>query len=532
MRLIPRTRGGALLRFSMAALIVVAFTASATAVAGLLQFKQIAHYFNATPALNHAQVTIANPGIPQTLLLIGSDHRAGTSWATANTDTMMLVHIDPNSSTINLLSVPRDLRVMIPQGHVVAPGKLNSAYSIGGPNLLVRILTHQVLPGLQINHIIDVNFGGFESLVNAIGCVYTDVDHRYYNNTVYTNYSSIDIQPGYQKLCGPDALAFVRFRHTDTDIVRNARQQDFLRWVKGQFGEGDLIGQKNKLLSIFGQHTQTDPDLHSVDGLINLFDLVAFSAGHAVKQVPFPAILLPCNPTAAVGTGAQAQTPCYVSATPGALHKALQSFMATTTAARAAPAGGNGNRGASGHGPPPGPPKPAAVYGDFGDGKAQAGCAREPRDDGVRPARDRQRLPVLHERHLPDRAGRQFLSACLRDPRPARRPPPRLPHDAGHEPGARSVLRRAGDDLGEPADPEQPDEDPDRERQAADALHERGQDQPRRVADPPGRLLDLQRPHGRLVQPADGGDRGVAGAGGGLGGARPRRGSERYLSGT
>ncbi len=146
MKLIPRTRGGALLRFSAAALIVVAFTASATAVAGLLQFKQIAHYFDASPAINHAQVTIANPGNPQTLLLIGSDHRAGTPWTTANTDTMMLVHIDPNSSTINLLSVPRDLKVMIPQGHVVAPGKINSAYSIGGPNLLVNILTHQVFP--------------------------------------------------------------------------------------------------------------------------------------------------------------------------------------------------------------------------------------------------------------------------------------------------------------------------------------------------------------------------------------------------
>ena len=74
-------------------------------------------------------------------------------------------------------------------------------------------------------------------MVNAIGCVYTDVDHRYYNNTALTDYSSIDIQPGYQKLCGSDALSFVRFRHTDTDIVRNARQQDFIRWAKSQFSQ-------------------------------------------------------------------------------------------------------------------------------------------------------------------------------------------------------------------------------------------------------------------------------------------------------
>ncbi len=374
MNLFPRTRGGALIRFAIAAVLVVGFTASATAVAGLLQFKQIANEISATPALKQAPVTIANPGNPQTLLLIGSDHRAGTPWVSANTDTMMLVRMDPNSSTINLLSVPRDLKVMIPRGGVPQPAKLNSAYSIGGPNLLVKLLSTQVFPGLQINHIVDVNFGGFEALVNAIGCVYVDVDHRYYNNTAITDYSSIDVQPGYARLCGGNALAFVRFRHTDTDIVRNARQQDFLRWVKQQFSESQLISQRNQLISIFGQHTQTDADLHSVDGLINLFNLVAFSAGHSVKQVPFPAQLLPCTPPPVGAIGNAAQTPCYVTADPGALGRAYQSFMAVTpppAPASPAPGPGSGPGHGPGHGPPP--PPPAPVYGDLGDGKAQAG---------------------------------------------------------------------------------------------------------------------------------------------------------------
>ena len=152
-----------------------------------------------------------------------------------------------------------------------------------------------MFPGLQVNHIIDVNFGGFEALVNAIGCVYTDVDHRYYNNTAYTDYSSIDIQPGYQKLCGADALSFVRFRHTDNDLVRNARQQDFIRWAKEQYGASALIANRDKLLKIFGEHAQTDHNLHTVDGLINLFNLVAFSAGHTIKQIKFPAVLQPCG---------------------------------------------------------------------------------------------------------------------------------------------------------------------------------------------------------------------------------------------
>ena len=371
MSLIPASRRGALWRFLLGGVIVIAFTAATTAVAGLLQFKQLAADISLSPPIKHAQVTIANPGNPQTLLLIGSDHRAGTSWNSANTDTMMLVRLDPNSSTINLLSVPRDLEVQIPEGGVPVTAKLNATYSIGGPNLLVKILQQQVFPGIQVNHIIDVNFGGFEALVNAIGCVYTDVDHRYYNSTAYTDYSSIDLQPGYQKLCGADALSFVRFRHTDTDIVRNARQQDFLRWVKDEFGASYLISNRDTLLRIFGAHAQTDPDLHTTDGLINLFNLVAFSAGHTIKQIPFPAILSPCGggTTGTIpATGANGGTPCYVTATPQAQQNAYNQFMTPTVAQPSAASSGP----AKAAGEPPPPPPQANLVADPADGKAQA----------------------------------------------------------------------------------------------------------------------------------------------------------------
>jgi len=377
--LIPSSRRGALWRFSLGALIVIAFTATTTSVAGLLQFKQLATDLSLSPAIKHAQVTIANPGNPQTLLLIGSDHRAGEPFRAANTDTMMLVRLDPNSSTINLLSVPRDLEVQIPEGGVPVTSKLNAAYSVGGPNLLVKVLSQQVFPGLQVNHIIDVNFRGFSDLVDAIGCVYTDVDHRYYNNTAYTGYSSIDIQPGYQKLCGDNqspsgALAFVRFRHTDTDIVRNARQQDFLRWAKTQFSASKLIGSRDKLLQIFGSNAQTDSNLHSIDGVINLFNLVAFSAGHTVKQIPFPAILLPCGTLAPAAGGVVRQTAaCYVTADPGAEHYAFTQFMKPTLAPATTGAQAAGGPKQPKLGPAKAPsPSNANLIADPGDGKSQA----------------------------------------------------------------------------------------------------------------------------------------------------------------
>jgi polyisoprenyl-teichoic acid--peptidoglycan teichoic acid transferase len=342
-----------------------------------LQFKQFAADISLSPPIKHAQVTIANPGQAQTLLLIGSDHRAGEPFSSANTDTMMLVRLDPNSSTINLLSIPRDLEVQIPEGGAQVTSKLNAAYSVGGPNLLIKVIKGQVFPNLQVNHILDVNFGGFEDLVNAIGCVYTDVDHRYYNNTALTDYSSIDLQPGYQKLCGADALSFVRFRHTDNDIVRNARQQDFLRWAKDQYSLSQLISNRDELLRIFGQHVQTDPDLHTTDGLINLFNLVAFSDGHEIKNIPFPAIFQPCAPPDPDGQ----QAPCYVTADRGAEAAAFRAFMkptsGTATSSSSSTTSTVARVGASTSASKPAPAPSAQSLGltaDPTDGKAQAGA--------------------------------------------------------------------------------------------------------------------------------------------------------------
>ena len=331
MSLLPRSRRGSLWRFFFAAVLIIFSTAAATAVAGLLQIKQLTVDISGTPALPQANVTLPPPGAPQTILIIGSDHRAGTSYNSANTDTMLLVRLNDSSQTINVMSIPRDLQVHVPG---FGTAKLNSAYADGGPNLLIKTIQQNVFPNLHVNHIVDVNFGSFQALVNAIGCVYANVDHRYYNNTLYTGYSSIDIQPGYQKLCGADALAFVRFRHTDNDIVRNARQQDFIRWAKDQYGTTQIVNNRDQLLKIFGAHTQTDHSLHTTDGLINLFNLVVNAAGTRIRQVKFPAKLLPCSATA-----------CFVSANPGAEAAVFKSFITPTTRpATRATSGGSHHR--------------------------------------------------------------------------------------------------------------------------------------------------------------------------------------------
>jgi polyisoprenyl-teichoic acid--peptidoglycan teichoic acid transferase len=303
---------------------------------------------------------LPSSGAAQTLLLIGSDHRAGEPFRDANTDTMMLVRLDPGASTINVLSVPRDLQVRIPAAGGAYTAKLNSAYSAGGVSLLVSILRTQVFPGLQVNHIIDFNFQGFSDLIDALGCVYGDVDHRYINETAQTGYSSIDLEPGYQKLCGSQALQFVRFRHTDSDLVRQARQQDFLRWLSDGVSLGSLFSERDRLFTILGRYAETDIGLHSTDGLIPLFDLAVNVAGHPVTRIPFPASVAPCR----AGGG----TVCYLTATRRDEASAYERFLGT-----GAPAAHPSSRSAaSSPSPATGPAGTASVAPDAAGGQAQA----------------------------------------------------------------------------------------------------------------------------------------------------------------
>jgi LCP family protein required for cell wall assembly len=287
----PREGLRFLLRASLASLFIVLATAGAVATAALLAIKEeIAVPADAPPPIETKEVTKAEAGEPQTILVLGSDRRWGDRKAgiKPRSDTMMLLRLDPDQDATAVLSIPRDLKVSIP-GH--GTDKINASYSLGGPNLTAR--TVKDVLGIKIHHIVNVNFRGFREAVNALGCVFVDVDRRYYHSNAglpqSQHYAEIDIDPGYQRLCGQQALDYARFRHADSDIVRAARQQDFLRAAKDQISTSSLVDDRGELIRIFNRNTQTDPDLRSVSGALKLLKLGLFSAGHPVREIPFPA---------------------------------------------------------------------------------------------------------------------------------------------------------------------------------------------------------------------------------------------------
>ncbi|MFL5952399.1 MAG: LCP family protein [Gaiellaceae bacterium] len=181
------------------------------------------------------RLDLADPSQPTIALVIGTDRRKGfQSELTGRSDTLILVRADPINKSLSLLSFPRDLIVTVKcPGHPDVQERINYAFSECGASGSIE--TVRALTGLPINYYVTVNFRGFMDLVNNLGGVWIDVDHRYLcDPTNCPGVSKINLWPGYQRLNATNALAYVRFRHFDSDIFRNARQQLFLKALKQQ----------------------------------------------------------------------------------------------------------------------------------------------------------------------------------------------------------------------------------------------------------------------------------------------------------
>ncbi len=208
-----------------------------------------------TPGVKRAQgqLDAPLPGEPAVALVIGYDHRlADGDGAPSRSDTLMLVRADPETDSISLLSFPRDMRVEIHcPGRTPFSDKIAHAYSICAPNgPQGSLLTVKALTKLDINYLITVNFRGFVQIVDKLGGAWLDVDRRYFNDqSGPSGYATIDLQPGYQQLAGRQALDYVRYRHTDSDLYRVARQQQFVRAFKGQVQEDSRLTDLLKVVN-------------------------------------------------------------------------------------------------------------------------------------------------------------------------------------------------------------------------------------------------------------------------------------------
>jgi LCP family protein required for cell wall assembly len=217
-------------------------------------------------------------------LIVGSDSREGMSAEDKKklhtgsaegkrTDSMMILHTGSNGPT--LISLPRDSHVTVPEfrgsesGKIrpaMGANKLNAAYSMDGPTLLVR--TVEFNTGLHIDHYVEIGFGGFASIVDAVGGVEMDIPQD-----IKDTKSGADFKKGKQTLNGEQALAFVRTRYAlaGSDLDRTKNQQKFLSALANQVATPSTILNPFRLYPTMGAGL----DSLIVDKDMGLWDLAS-----------------------------------------------------------------------------------------------------------------------------------------------------------------------------------------------------------------------------------------------------------------
>ncbi|MFF5495479.1 LCP family protein [Streptomyces aquilus] len=220
----------------------------------------------------------------ENILVLGSDTRSGSNKklgggaddGSARSDTAMIVHVYEGHKKASVVSIPRDTLVDRPEctdtdgnAHDAASMVMfNSAYSTGGAACAVK--TVESLTGIRMDHYLEVDFSGFQKLIDELGGV--DVTTT---KNITDHDSHLNLKAGTHTLTGKQALGLVRTRHgvgDGSDLGRIQLQQAFIKALIDQIKHVDVFGNPKKLYDLANTATKavtTDSDLGSVNKLMS-----------------------------------------------------------------------------------------------------------------------------------------------------------------------------------------------------------------------------------------------------------------------
>ncbi len=237
------------------------------------------------------ELSVQVPKEVMNVLILGSDSREGLSAADLQkfdpegvdrktgrrADTIMLLHVDAKQDEAVLVHFPRDLRVKLPGGNL---GKINGAYQ-KGPGSMIQ--TIETFTGLPINHYVEVNFAGFNKIVDTLGGVKV-----FFEKPINDPDSGLSVPKGCVSIEGDQALAFVRVRKIDDDFGRIARQQLFVKLMMDKLTKKRTLlnpVKVVKLVNLFAKNVQTDADLSLSDMKTLALRLRGFNSGEVDLRV-------------------------------------------------------------------------------------------------------------------------------------------------------------------------------------------------------------------------------------------------------
>jgi LCP family protein required for cell wall assembly len=206
---------------------------------------------------------------PVNVLVMGIDRvpdapEGSDEMFSGRSDTMLVIRVNPDDNSVNLLSVPRDTQVEIPG---IGVTKINQANASGGP-LLARETVSKTLNGMPIDRYVRVSTSAFRELVDLLGGVqvYVPEPMQYTDNTQKLK---IDLAPGWQTLNGDQAEQFARFRHDNYgDIGRVQRQQALIKALREKLTNPLVLPRIPSLIGMMQKYIDTNLSVEEMLSLV------------------------------------------------------------------------------------------------------------------------------------------------------------------------------------------------------------------------------------------------------------------------
>jgi len=291
-----RRRGGRWLRLALlVAGLSLLLVVGGTATAGWLYARSVESHVDKVEiftALPEAQRPVKAVEQARNFLIVGSDSRDPDT-SGSRTDTIILAHLPADRSGVQMISIPRDTWVQVPDpdGGDGRQDKINSAYATGGTPLLVQ--TVEAFTGVRIDHVVLIDFAGFAEIIDAVGGIELAVDESF--TSVHPPYRQFTA--GLQQMDGDTALDYARQRKqfADGDFTRVRHQQEIIAAVLDQASGSGLLTSPGRL----DDFLRATADAVTVDEGTPVFDTV-----WALRQLRSTDLTMLTSPSA--GTGQQA----------------------------------------------------------------------------------------------------------------------------------------------------------------------------------------------------------------------------------
>ena len=200
----------------------------------------------------------------QNILILGVDSNGKGADLIKGTrsDTIILANIDPATKSVNLVSIPRDSKVYLPNGRI---DKINAAHALGGIGYTKQTIEDTF--GVKINHYIIVHGPAVREIVDAIGGVPVYVEKSMHYND-YAGDLHINLNKGLQVLDGIQAEGYLRFRHDGLgDIGRTSRQQWFLKGLAEKMQQPETIVKLPEIIRVISHNITTDMSIYELSRL-------------------------------------------------------------------------------------------------------------------------------------------------------------------------------------------------------------------------------------------------------------------------